>query len=74
MFAATPTETRPAASVDGVAPETLRALARDAVNSYSAAFGGEAKLLAALARGKREADLANPRSAILREAVEQAPR
>jgi hypothetical protein len=60
--------------VDGVASETLRALARDAVNRYSAAFGGEAKLLAALARGKRKADLANPRSAILREAVEQARR
>ncbi len=58
--------------VDGIAAPTLRALAQDAMRRYPEAFGGTGNFRAALARGKREADLANPRSVVLREAVEQA--
>ncbi len=60
--------------VDGVTAETLQALARDAVGRYAAAFGGGPKFLAALAREKKRADLANPRAAILREAMQHIGR
>lgn len=60
--------------VDGITAETLQALARDAVSRYAAAFGGGPKFLAALAREKKRADLANPRAATLREAVQQIGR
>jgi len=60
--------------VDGVAPGTLQALARDAARRYAEAFGDKQKFLAALARAKKQADLDNPRASILREAVEQLGR
>lgn len=60
--------------VDGITAETLRALARDAVSRYATAFGGRPKFLTALARARKQADLANARAAILREAVEQGAR
>lgn len=57
-----------------VTTATLQALARDAVRRYAAAFGGHARFLAMLARHKKRADLANPRSAILRDAIRQGGR
>jgi hypothetical protein len=60
--------------LDGVTPETLQALARDAARRYADAFSGKQKFLSALARGKKQADLDNPRSSILREAVEELAR
>ena len=56
---------------DGITPEILHALAGDAATRYAQAFGGRDKFLAVLARNKKKADLANPRSMILREAVQQ---
>ncbi len=57
-----------------VTAATLQALARDAVRRYAAAFGGQARFLAMLARHKKRADLSNPRSGILRDAIRQAGR